>query len=105
TSSLGGGVPLINLDYSEQLEWKREKVRKDFLKIAGLDLNVKPVVGMGYPFRYRNHTQVPVGFIDGKIVTGYYNKGSNTIIPLIENHLQPELGDKILASVRGWMEE
>lgn len=105
TSSLGGGVPLINLAYSNQLTWKREKVRKDFLKIGGLDLDVKPVIGMGYPFRYRNHTQVPVGKKDGKTVTGYYSKGSNDIIPLKEDYLQPEIGDVVLAVVRAWMDE
>lgn len=104
-SSLGGGVPLINLKYDNQLVWKTGKVRKDLMKIAGIDIEVNQVIGMGYPFRYRNHTQVPVGIKGGRIVTGYYKKGSNEIIPMVEDYLQPELGDQILSVVRDWMEE
>lgn len=105
TVSLGGGVPLIDLDYEAQLTWKWQKVKKDFEKIAGLDLEIRPIIGMGYPFRYRNHTQVPVGTQSGGVVTGYYKKGTNIIVPLTEDYLQPELGDSILSVVRTWMED
>jgi 23S rRNA (uracil1939-C5)-methyltransferase len=103
TESLGGGAPLIDLDYKAQLNWKWEKVKKDFERIAGLKLEVRPIIGMGYPFRYRNHTQVPVGIHNGEIVTGYYKKGTNIIVPMTEDYLQPELGDRILSAVRSWM--
>lgn len=105
TMSLGGGVPLIDLDYKAQLLWKWKKVKKDFERIAGLDIEIRPIIGMGYPFRYRNHTQVPVGSKNGKVVTGYYKKGTNIIVPMTEDYLQPELGDRILFVVRTWMVE
>ncbi|MDX9917779.1 MAG: 23S rRNA (uracil(1939)-C(5))-methyltransferase RlmD, partial [Gudongella sp.] len=105
TKTLGGGVPLIELEYGHQLQWKRDKVKKDFKKIAGLDIEVEPVLGMAYPFRYRNHTQVPVGSLNGKTITGYYRKGTNEIIPMTEDFLQPEIGSKILSVVREWMDE
>ena len=105
TESLGGGVPLIGLDYKAQLQWKWEKVKKDLNRIAGLDPEIRPIIGMGHPFRYRNHTQVPVGCSNGKIVTGYYKKGTNIIVPMTEDYLQPELGDRILSVVRSWMKD
>ena len=102
TEALGGGVPLISYSYEKQLQWKRNKVRQDLLRIGGIEVEVEPVLGMGHPFRYRNHSQVPVGNVDGKTVTGYYRSKSNTIVPMTEDHLQPEIADKILKVVRAW---
>ena len=49
-----GGCQLQAMDYAVQLEWKREKVRRNLQKIGGLDVEVQPVIGMEHPWRYRN---------------------------------------------------
>ncbi|WP_422486936.1 23S rRNA (uracil(1939)-C(5))-methyltransferase RlmD [Gudongella sp. DL1XJH-153] len=103
--ALGGGVPLIGYSYEKQLEWKRNKVIQDMHRIGGLDLPVNPVIGMGHPFRYRNHSQVPIGKLDGKAVTGYYKRKSSDIVPMEEDHLQPEIADSILKTVRYWIDK
>lgn len=102
--ALGGGVPLIGYFYEKQLEWKRRKVRQDLLRIGGIDVTVNPVIGMGYPFRYRNHSQVPLGKVEGRAVTGYYLRKSSEIVPMEEDHLQPEVADQILRTVRSWVD-
>jgi 23S rRNA (uracil1939-C5)-methyltransferase len=105
TRALGGGVPLIEYSYEKQLEWKRNKVYQDLLRIGGIDVHVNPVIGMGHPFRYRNHSQVPVGKVDGKAVTGYYLRKSSEIVPMDEDHLQSEVADQILRTVRSWVDK
>ena len=105
TEALGGGVPLIGYSYDKQLEWKRNKVLQDLQRIGGIDVPVNKVIGMGHPFRYRNHSQVPVGKVDGKAVTGYYLRKSSEIVPMEEDHLQPELADQILGTVRSWVDK
>jgi len=102
---LPGGVPLIYYAYDKQLEWKTEKVKNDFKKIAKIDINVKPTIGMPYPFRYRNHTQVPVSKVEGKVETGYFKQKSYEIVPIEEDYLQDEIGDSILESIKVWMED
>ena len=102
--SLPGGVPLIHYAYDKQLEWKTQKVKNDFRKIGIIDVDVKPTIGMPYPFRYRNHTQVPVAKVEGKIQTGYFKQKSYEIVPIKEDYLQDEIGDTILESIRNWME-
>ncbi|HZH92517.1 MAG TPA: 23S rRNA (uracil(1939)-C(5))-methyltransferase RlmD [Tissierellaceae bacterium] len=105
TQALGGGVPLIGYSYDKQLDWKRSKVEQDLARIGGLSVQVNPVIGMGHPFRYRNHSQVPVGKVDGKAVTGYYRRKSSEIEPMEEDHLQPEVADQILRTLRSWVDK
>ncbi len=105
TEALGGGVPLLGYSYDKQLEWKRNKVIQDLHRIGGVDVAVNPVIGMGHPFRYRNHSQVPIGKFDGKAITGYYKRKSSDIVPMEEDHLQPEVADSILKTVRDWIDK
>ena len=90
---LPGGVPLIHYAYDKQLEWKTQKVKNDFRKIGKIDVDVRPTIGMPYPFRYRNHTQVPVARVEEKIQTGYFKQKSYEIVPIEEDYLQDEIGD------------
>lgn len=99
-----GGIPLVEYKYIKQLEWKRDKVKKDLAKIAGLkDVQVNDSIGMAEPFRYRNHTQIPVGYEDGDLVIGFYQINSRHIVDMEGSILQSELGDKIISIIRSWM--
>lgn len=101
-----GGIPLINYRYSKQLEWKTSKVREDLERIARLDkVKVNKIIGMDNPFRYRNHTQIPVGESRGKSLIGFYQTGSNYIIDMEGSILHKEIGDRIINIIRRWMEE
>ncbi|NLV89756.1 MAG: 23S rRNA (uracil(1939)-C(5))-methyltransferase RlmD [Tissierellia bacterium] len=101
-----GGIPLIQYRYSKQLEWKKDKVKKDLFKIGGLThVVVKDTIGMEYPYRYRNHVQIPVGEKDGKTVIGFYELNTNDIVDMDTSILQPEIGDKIINIIRTWMDK
>ena len=57
-----GGCQIQALSYEKQLEYKREKVRNQLIRIGGFsDPEVLPVLGMEEPFRYRNKGQFPFG--------------------------------------------
>lgn len=101
-----GGIPFIDYDYKKQLEWKTNKVKTDLEKIGGLpNAIVHDIIGMDNPYRYRNHTQVPVGTRDGKSIIGFYEINSNEIVDMEESILHPELGNKIISLIRQWIEE
>ena len=101
-----GGIPFIDYDYPKQLEWKRNKVKIDLSRIAGIDdVEVNDTIGMDDPFRYRNHVQIPVANKDGKTEMGFYELGSNNIVDMEATILQPELGNNIMNLVRSWMEK
>ena len=99
-----GGIPFIDYDYIEQLEWKTNKVKTDLEKIGGLkEVKVHPIIGMSNPFRYRNHTQVPIGIRDGETVIGFYEINSNDIVDMEESILHPEIGNEIIKLIRQWI--
>lgn len=101
-----GGIPLIEYRYSKQLDWKRNKVETDLEKIAKItDVKINETIGMEYPFRYRNHVQIPVGNEEGKTVTGFYQLNTNYIVDMEESILQAEIGNKILSIIKTWIEE
>ncbi len=101
-----GGIPLIEYDYDKQLQWKKDKVQKDLEKIGGIDdVVVNDTIGMGNPYRYRNHVQIPVGLKDAKTVLGFYQPNSNEIVDMEASILQPELGDRLLKIIRRWIEQ
>ncbi len=100
-----GGIPLINYKYENQLEWKREKVKKDLKKFSGInDLEINKVIGMETPYRYRNHVQIPVASKNGKTIIGFYESGTNDIVPMRETILQSETGNKVLSIVKQWID-
>jgi tRNA/tmRNA/rRNA uracil-C5-methylase (TrmA/RlmC/RlmD family) len=49
-----GGCQYQNLGYDEQLAWKRRQVAELLLHMAGLTLEVSPVIGSPRPFAYRS---------------------------------------------------
>lgn len=99
-----GEIPLVNYKYNKQLEWKKHKVEMDLVKFAGLsEVKIHDTMGMDTPYRYRNHTQIPVGIKNGKAILGFYRKGSHDVIDMEESILQPELADRILETIRGWI--
>lgn len=101
-----GGIPLIEYDYSKQLEWKKNKVKMDLYKIARLDdIVVKDTIGMENPYRYRNHVQIPVGERNGETIIGFYELNTNEIIDMKETILQPEIGNRIINIIRDWMDK
>lgn len=101
-----GGIPFIDYDYMEQLKWKTNKVKTDLEKIGGLTgVKVHDIIGMSNPFRYRNHTQVPIGIRDGETVIGFYEINSNDIVDMEESILHPEIGNEIIKLIRQWIKE
>ena len=61
-----GGCQIQEMDYQSQLEFKQRKVRGNLIRLGGfkeseIDQVMEPIVGMDYPFGYRNKAQFPVG--------------------------------------------
>lgn len=108
-----GGCQLQHMDYTAQLNWKRQHVvdaleRIGKLQIAGEaaaepgGIIVHPTVGMSEPWRYRNKAQVPVGASagDGELIAGFYAKGSHRIIDTDECHIQHDRNDEVVRIVK-----
>lgn len=101
-----GAIPLIEYRYSKQLEWKKDKIKRDLEKIGNVDnVKVNDTLGMDKPFNYRNHVQIPIQTKGGKALIGFYELSSREIVDMEKSLIQPEIGDKIINVIRDWIEE
>lgn len=102
-----GGCQLQALSYEKQLEFKEKKVRGHLERIAGFtDVPMEPIIGMEYPYHYRNKAQFPVGRNkDGKIVTGFYAGRTHSIIENRDCALGVSVNKEVLDRVIAYMEK
>ncbi|MEJ1324539.1 23S rRNA (uracil(1939)-C(5))-methyltransferase RlmD [Latilactobacillus sakei] len=94
-----GIAPLQHLAYPAQLTFKRNQILNVFQK-AHLDIPVQSTLGMTDPTGYRNKAQVPVRFIDGALMTGFYRKHSHQVMPMEDFYIQDPKIDEAIKVVR-----
>ena len=101
-----GGCQFQQLDYESQLEYKTNKVKETFRRVANLDVNVLPCIGMDEPYNYRNKVQVPLGRDPhGHLVSGFYRSGTHQIIPIDECHIEDKRASEIIKEFKTLMKE
>ncbi|MFC4770039.1 23S rRNA (uracil(1939)-C(5))-methyltransferase RlmD [Effusibacillus consociatus] len=100
-----GGCHLQHMTYEGQLEHKRQMVIDSLTRIGKLEnVPVHPTLGMDVPWEYRNKSQVPVGLVNGKIVTGFYAPRTHEIIDMEGCPIQHPYSDEIVNKVKRALE-
>lgn len=80
-----GGCRVQHVAYEEQLARKTELVRQSIARIGGLhDVPVRPAIGMGHPWHYRNKVHFQVGYRGAGVVLGYYEEGTHCMAGFAE---------------------
>ena len=96
-----GGCQFQQLSYQAQLDWKRDLIVSQFKKVAHMDVEVKPTVGMDEPYFYRNKIQMPFARDrKGHAYCGFYKTGTHVIVPVETCYIEDKRSQKILAAVR-----
>ncbi|HVO32369.1 MAG TPA: 23S rRNA (uracil(1939)-C(5))-methyltransferase RlmD [Elusimicrobiota bacterium] len=99
-----GGCSWQHLRYEEQLAAKREILRETLERVGGLrGLDVRALLGMAEPWRYRNKVQVPVGWDGHRMISGFFEPGSHRIVPIDDCLVQPSLSVAIVNRARAWL--
>jgi 23S rRNA (uracil-5-)-methyltransferase RumA len=100
-----GGCRWQSLDYPVQLHYKEQQVRDSLERLGGLSgFEVRPIVGMDHPWRYRNKVEFSIGGFDGRLVVGFHPPGRwDRVLPLEECHLLPETTEAIRTTVEDWL--
>lgn len=95
-----GGCHLQHISKQGQQEFKTNRVKDTLQRIGHCDVEVLPCLMMEEPWYYRNKVQVPVGQIDGNIVTGFYKQHSNDIVPMETCYIQNEESNQLVNRVK-----
>ncbi len=75
-----GGCQLQHIDYSVQLAEKTKAVKDAFQRLAKLDTDIRPCVGMDDPYHYRTKVQWVVRRHEKKIRLGYFQPRSHRFV-------------------------
>ena len=100
-----GGCVCQHMTYETSLQMKREIVQSALSRIGGLEVEVRPVLGMDDPWHYRNKTALPVGGEKGKPTVGFYAPRSHRIIDIANCLIAREESDAVCGVLRRWMEK
>lgn len=108
-----GGCQIQEMDYRQQLAFKKDKVENNLLRLGAvpkevLDAAMEGIIGMDEPFRYRNKAQYPIGRDrEGRLTAGFYAGRTHQIIPLpdMDCALGAEENQPILQEILAFMEE
>ncbi|ADZ19573.1 SAM-dependent methyltransferase [Clostridium acetobutylicum EA 2018] len=103
-----GGCQLQHLKYTEQLEFKKNKVVECLKRIGKLDLSsvrINETIGMEDPYFYRNKVQLPVGETAGEAKIGFYRERSHEIIEVDKCFIQDDSANEIILLIKRWIKE
>lgn len=100
-----GGCVCQHMDYPSQLRFKQKQVEGVMRHIAGLDIEVRPTIGMEEPWHYRNKTSLPVAGDTEKPVLGYYAARSHRVVEIDSCLIAKKESDVVHGIVREWMRE
>ncbi len=99
-----GGCSFQQLSYPAQLLFKSKKVKEQFRKIAHMDVEVNPCLGMDEPYFYRNKIQMPFGKDNrGNPYCGFYKANTHVIVPVDTCYIEDQRANKILQSIKRLM--
>ena len=97
-----GGCALWHMDYAEELSFKAQRVRDALTRLGGLPEMDIHITGADSCEGYRNKAQYPVQTVRGRLETGFYRRGSHTLVPVRRCRILPEVSDLACAAVTDW---
>lgn len=95
-----GGCQIQTLDYLEQQQFKTSTVDKTINRMGKLNLEIESIIGAEAPFNYRNKSQIPVQFNDGKVEMGFYRPRSHDIIDIDDCLIQKDIHNELMVFIR-----
>lgn len=99
-----GGCDYMHVSYPAQLESKRQNLSNILRKNAGITAEPLPVEP-SQPLYYRNKIQLPFGIKNGRIVLGFFEEKTHTVVPLQKCYLHGEWADILIKTVLSFVEE
>ncbi|MBQ8536909.1 MAG: 23S rRNA (uracil(1939)-C(5))-methyltransferase RlmD [Clostridia bacterium] len=100
-----GGCSGLHMTYQATLNAKRQQVQDVMKRIGGVEVDVRPVLGMADPWHYRNKTALPLCQTEKGVRTGFYAPRSHSLIPVDDCLMAMEPINRAAKALRRWMDE
>jgi len=97
-----GGCNWQHIEYSEQLKAKRQVVEDNLRRIGHIEAPVKDVLPSDNIYKYRCKIQNPVQQteVSGRLLLGYYKKGSHDLVNIKHCPIQPDIIEEVAELIR-----
>lgn len=95
-----GGCNIMHMSYDEQLRFKTAITKRTISKVAGLNPIVRDCMPNRDVYGYRNKIIVPLGYKDGKIISGFYEAKSHNIVQMDKCMIEPALSRDIIEFIK-----
>jgi len=96
-----GGCQLQHMSYNQQLKFKQQKVYDALTRIGGLPhVEVQPVLGARNQWNYRNKVQMPMGWHNGELISGFYMHGTHDLVKVDRCLIQHEEINRTIQTAR-----
>lgn len=95
-----GGCLFQDYSYAAELQHKQRLIQNQLHRLAGVDVDVLPTLGMEEPLHYRNKIQTHFGLSSTmKPTLGFYRQGSHEVISISDCRIQDQRAKPILETV------
>lgn len=94
-----GGCTMGIMKYQAGLRCKTQMVQNKLERIGGFspeDFDVEPIIGMDFPYHFRNKASFPIGGTTQYPIIGMYARGTHTVIPVPRCPVQHPVVDAII---------
>jgi 23S rRNA (uracil1939-C5)-methyltransferase len=96
----------MHLDYSHQLQLKKENVVHAFQKFTSKEyLTINACIPSPLTLHYRNKIQLPAGLENGECILGLYAHHTHDLIPIDHCLVHCELGEKLFQRTREFLRQ
>lgn len=98
-----GGCHLQHLNSEGQKYFKTKRVKDCLQRIGETDVEVNECLMMEEAWYYRNKVQMPIGYKDNQLVSGFYKQHSNDIIACDTCYIQNKPSNTIIKRTKELM--
>ncbi|MBO5339873.1 MAG: 23S rRNA (uracil(1939)-C(5))-methyltransferase RlmD [Oscillospiraceae bacterium] len=99
-----GGCQFRHMDYTEELQAKRQRVEDALRRVGGVDITVDTIHGAADTHRYRNKVQFPVAQGKDGVHVGLFRARSHDVLDVPDCLLQTEQTNALGRALKQWME-